>query len=504
MDLPVHRAMLFLALQRVAARSHRDLGPAFHELWLGNWLTDMNQATAFFDAFEDRKDPYARWNPDGTYDHARTVRDNRDTWTRLFGSLWAEEWKAVLAQPATAGLAGASGGPASADEIGGYDPRDHGDVVDRLDANGAPIPDELRELEPVSRTGMTWTAREAVFSNALERWIRPAFSRPARATDRIGLRMLGHATHVLQDFFGHSNHVELVLQIAARRRHLPEDCASLIRTWRSGTFGAYRAEADPAITPVMTGRFDRIDLVASLLQIYRAGLVPTERDLAAGGFVAGTPTAKGDLLFEVLFGTFSNNPFATQALRVLRALDAFQDAVTALGDFVKRGVIRTFGWVAQRLAPDPDVQQSIQELSDLALIANSRGAADFARVGRLMYVEHVIERKLREEAAAPGERRLPHHAILNKDHDVSQPEARLAYKLACCLATDVTAEVLDLYFTPGATADDVVPVLERTYRHPREFVDVPVFRRALRLAVDDLYGNRWWQRADRDAGRIVV
>jgi hypothetical protein len=504
MDLPVHRTMLLFALKRAAARRGQDLAPAFHRLWLGNWLTDMNQATAFFDALEERRDPYARWKADGTYDQPQAVRENREPWTRLFRSLWAHEWASAVAEPAFAALPASDATPASADEIGGYDPRDHGDVVDRLDAKGDPILDEHLEFEPVPRTGMTETARGSVLSYGLERWIRPAFSTPAKArlADRFGLSMLGHATHVLQDFFAHSNFVELVLQIAAHRGNLPSDCAALIRTERSGTFVAYRAEDDPARTPVMTGRFDRIDLVASLLQIYRTGLLPPEGDLVAGGFAPGTPTARSDLLFEVMFGTFSKNTFATRALEALKALDTFHDVVSSLGDAVRRGVVRTFGWVARRLTDDAATQASMKELEDLAVIANSAGAADFARVGRLMYVEHVIEQRLRDEAGRGGPPRLPHHTLVNKDHDVAQPEARLAHKLACCFATDVTTEVLGLYFS-GASADDVVPVLERVYRHPRDLMDAPVFRDRLWQAVDDLYGVRWWQHADDDAGRIA-
>ncbi len=49
-----------------------------------------------------------------------------------------------------------------------------------------------------------------------DRWLRPAFVTPAdkRIDDPIGLRKLGQATHILQDFFGHSNYVEVILQIA--------------------------------------------------------------------------------------------------------------------------------------------------------------------------------------------------------------------------------------------------------------------------------------------------
>jgi len=62
MDLKVHRAILFLALQRVSQRIDPNksiippdklLEQAFLSLWLGNWLTDMSQASAFFDVLDN-------------------------------------------------------------------------------------------------------------------------------------------------------------------------------------------------------------------------------------------------------------------------------------------------------------------------------------------------------------------------------------------------------------------------------------------------------------------
>jgi hypothetical protein len=208
-------------------------------------------------------------------------------------------------------------------------------------------------------------------------------------------------------------------------------------------------------------------------------------------------------VFEVLFGTFSNNPFTLRALKAVKALTEFQDFMSGFKATVSEGVLRTFGWVARQLTPKPEQKEAIEDLENLAVIANSTLASDYARVGRLMYLEHVIDEKLRREVLAATGPKLPHHALMNKDTDVANPETRLAYKLACCLATDVTADVLSLYFS-GATADDVVPVLRRYYRHPSQLLDVAAFRGSLGQAVESMYGLRWWQWADDDAGRIAV
>jgi hypothetical protein len=97
MDLAVHRAMLHYALQRAGARNGQKLDRAFHGLWLGNWPTDMNQATLLFDAAQARLDPYDRWRASGTYVLPDAVRDNAATWTSLFQALWAQEWRLLKA-----------------------------------------------------------------------------------------------------------------------------------------------------------------------------------------------------------------------------------------------------------------------------------------------------------------------------------------------------------------------------------------------------------------------
>lgn len=507
MDLPVHRTMLFCGLRRAATRLGRvrgvDLVDTFHPLWLGNWLTDMNQATAFFDAAEQRVDPYDRWDK-GQYALPGTVTENAALWTRLFQSLWAEEWKAASALAAFRGLPGSEARPQSPDDVGGYDPYDHGDVVDRVDASGNPILDERLEFEPASRTGMTTTASESVFVNALDRWLFPAFqTRPAdRARDLRSLRQLGHATHTLADFFGHSNYVEVALKLAASRGYLPSDCAELIQSEEFGTFTAYQSAPDPAKTIVMTGRFDRIDLVASLLGIYRDALVPSGRDLADGAFAPGKASSHRDLVFEVLFDTFSNTPFE-KALSAMRALDELNEFVEKIGSTVQKGLIYTAKWVASFFLQDQAQEKALDELTDLAIVANSTPASDYARMGRLVYVDSVIEQKLREELEKATEPKLPHHALINKDHDLGDPEGRLVHKLACCLATDVTTDVLTLYFR-GADFKEVRPVLERYYRHPSKFVDGNAFRATLGAAIDRMYGIRWWQCADDDSSRITI
>ncbi len=57
MNLNVHRVISYLGLKRAAKRlSKMNILEDFKAIWLGNWLTDMNQASAFFALFDSKSD----------------------------------------------------------------------------------------------------------------------------------------------------------------------------------------------------------------------------------------------------------------------------------------------------------------------------------------------------------------------------------------------------------------------------------------------------------------
>jgi len=254
MDLNVHRAMLWLALER-ARKGPRSseyfipttalAGRLFHPIWLGNWATDMNQASAFFDVLDSKyRDPYQRWRTDGTYEFPKGIADHKSEWVRMFDALWTKECEAIAASPEFQGLRRPEGsGFTDADAIGGYYPLDHFDVADRMapgcpactqrmelsddqsewrcrsaghprlaagnegPCTWSPVPDTY-EYEGVSER-LSRTVRRAVFSECLWGPLHLALqgdrSRPAN------LRHLGKVLHVLQDLYAHSNFTELLV-----------------------------------------------------------------------------------------------------------------------------------------------------------------------------------------------------------------------------------------------------------------------------------------------------
>lgn len=537
MDLKVHRAILYLALQRVRQRipSNKSivdpsviLDRMFYPLWLGNWLTDMNQASAFFDVLESKyRDPYTRWRSTGAYEFPEAIQKYGAEWVNMFNALWQEEQQAISRFDAFRGIALPHDLVLSdPNQIGGYYPFDHFDVADRQrplcpackapmamtedqkqwacanagharllagnegGATWEPVPDVVEYDEAEGQ--LSQTICRGVFAECLWGPLHVALvgdrSRPEN------LRALGKALHVLHDLFAHSNFVEILLLCADRKHLLPKALSDAFALECVGPFAAYVRDGSPSEATVITGRFDQVDTAASILKIYRENLVTRWDDLDAGGY-RGEKGRTRDLMIEVLFGTFSNQPFVPEALKVVKQVERVRDFFSQVGDWVTRGAITFFGWLAKKLC-DKEAEQHIDRVQGLLLAANDVQARDYSNAGRIMYVERVIsktlEDQLKSDRGKHGAKVLPHHTLLAKDHDVSQPECRLAFKLATLLAVDLTALVLERYLTGGGLAE-IEAVLRERIVHPARLLEDPETSNALAKVVPTVYGQRWWQ-----------
>lgn len=550
MDLKVHRAILFLALQRVKQRIDRNksiispeelLNKAFYPLWHGNWLTDMNQASAFFDVLENKyQDPYTRWRSRGTYDFPQVIRDHQTEWKNLFNALWNEECRTVAQFPAFSNITP----PApqltvtDANQIGGYYPYDHFDVADRMrplcpQCSGAmsmtadqkqstcanpqhaslqagnegnvqwePVPDSV-EFDN-AKDKLSHTIHRGVFTECLWGPMNTALVGQREHVDN--LRILGKALHTLQDLFAHSNFVELLLLCGELKNLLPQALSDALKAERVGSYAAYAFDFPVDKTIVVASRFNQMDTVASILKIYRENLVPSWGDLEAGGY-EGPAGKTRDLMVEVLFGTFSNQPFAPSALATVKKTIEVSDFIARVGDSIKSGAVRFFAWVAQKLTDDQRARAAISEVEGLLLAANDAKAKDFANAGRIMYLEHVIskrlEEKLRNDRQVPGCKVLPHHTLLAKDQDVSHPECRLGFKLASLLAVDLTAQILEQYLT-GGDLTAIEKVLSARIVHPATLLGNTASAKALKDLIPTIYGERWWHTGDQKNDLILL
>jgi hypothetical protein len=319
------------------------------------------------------------------------------------------------------------------------------------------------------------------------------------------LRVLGKALHTLQDLFAHSNFVELLLLCGDKRGLLPKALSEALKAERVGSYAAYSYDSSVDNTIVVPGRFDQMDTVASILKIYRENLVPRWEDLEAGGY-RGQAGKTRDLMVEVLFGTFSNQPFAPSALAAVKAATGVSNFIASVGDSIKSGAVRFFAWVAQKLTDDQRARAAISEVEGLLLAANDAKAKDYANAGRIMYLEHVIskrlEEKLRNDRLVYGCEVLPHHTLLAKDQDVSHPECRLGFKLASLLAVDLTAQILEQYLT-GGDLTAIEKVLRARIVHPARLLDNTASAKALKDLIPTIYGERWWHAGNKPIDLIL-
>ena len=212
-------------------------------------------------------------------------------------------------------------------------------------------------------------------------------------------------------------------------------------------------------------------------------------------------------MVEVLFGTFSNLPFAADALKVVKTVMGVTDFLSKVGDQITRGAISFFGWVAKQLSDD-SAKDGIDKVQNLLLAANDVQAKDWANAGRIMYVERVIvktlEDKLKSDIGRHGPKVLPHHTLLAKDQDTGQPECRLGFKIATLLAVDLTAQVLEQYLT-GGDMKAVEVVLRNRIRYPEMLLkDNPNIAAAFQNVVPTIYGERWWQVAGNSQAEMIL
>lgn len=567
MDLSVHQAMLAIALRK----AHEELGDGidlrcFKALWMGNMLTDINQGTAFFDAVSGtRPNPY---DTGGVYKAAPSLEEVREPWTNLIHAVWDQDWKRTeeAARDHDSLLRGFNNpdpliNPGTLEQIGGYNPLDHFDVVDGFDAQGNLVQGESDEFAKQEIPLFSRTAYFGVYQHA-DSYLSSFFNSinsPGdlkSRNDPDALRYIGKALHTLQDFFSHSNYVELLLLLAAQQiTPVKERLAPVLsRASRDELGYLYYPVTDRnqkieellAQTPVVTGRFDRTDTLWTLLGILRNHLMPEQNDLWQTGM---SPPKDGDahhkVAFHILFGTFSENTTIGRSMRTLAWLDSAKHAMEKVTDFLRQGVIRVCTTVARQFFQREDDKNTL--INDLATLLGASNGSELNRyleVGRLDFARAQIVRGLRVQdleissdssldekrqryqnelrlllpslgqtadpqtkvkdflnRAGKGlsiePRVLPHHTLLAKDHDTGQPEQRLLYKIACCLATDVTKELLVHYFR-GSNYGDVRATLNKYYQHPARFLEIPGNRERVIQWVDQLYGVRWYRSYDQN------
>ncbi|MCI5142890.1 MAG: hypothetical protein D3909_14410, partial [Candidatus Electrothrix sp. ATG1] len=370
---------------------------------------------------------------------------------------------------------------------------------------------EELELDGYEEHGFMTTTVKETLDYAKQDWVKKAFdatqdtdretTRQNRLADHQALKNLGHGLHILQDFYAHSNYSDLLLICMAEKKLLDDywnrRIHYLIAETGVGTFNAFvLCKEQPhdkygkgEKTPLVTGRFDPIDTVHTLLHLSIANIY--SHDHEEGHDEVG----KEEGLYRILFGTFSDIDIARKIKEPLEAYRAFADQI----DEIQAAVSRFF----MNYLVDPIIEEILQEKEQLvdayillkdAALDNEHTLRDFRKAGELLFHQLTIEKHLRNKitvAEQEGRIILPHHALLAKDHDKTNDAVKISYKLSCALAAEVTTEVLSKYFQ-GASFSELEPLLERRYMHPQFHMEQCVQTGSLNRAIRALSGKWFW------------
>ncbi len=575
MHLDKHRAISYCAFKRChdlipELRDDARYRTVFYPLWMGNWLTDMSQASAFFSflpennpvslepthcnflercmghqeigrarrAQQDQKTDYYHNRKNGAYvlpTIFSTDNNFKERWERLFSSLWEDEWSSAQEAGEFSKKMGemadslaldapndASGSPAvttgKAEEIGVYYPLDHFDVTDQniyfVQKERWGTREEL-ELDEYKNQGFMTTTAHAALEYAQQDWLKKAFTatqaadqettRQNRLADHQSLKILGHGLHILQDFYSHSNYIELLLICMAEKDLLNPYWNNRIHHEvhqdKIGTFNAFvlckKHSADQygtgEETPVVTGRFDPIDTVHTLLELAIDSIHHHDNDHEKPHHASTT----NERLYNIIFSTFSDIDIVKKTKKPFDTYQAFSNQIDKMQAAVTHFFLDYLVTPAvENIFKDQKQVTDTYLLLKNAALDNGRTLQKYRKAGEMLFHQHTIENHLRKtvtKAEQAGKIILPHHALLAKDHDKGNDAVKLSYKLSCALAAEASTEVLVKYFQ-GANFRELEPLLARRYVHPRFHREQCAATGSLNKTIRKLEG-KWFQYA---------
>ncbi|MBK7864999.1 MAG: hypothetical protein IPJ65_41650 [Archangiaceae bacterium] len=495
MDLPIHDQILWQACVLAEARlggSGLDRPTKYFPLLSrGSWLNDTNQVSCFTDFFSNPKAGH----------YVAAVDDRTHA---FFVEYWAQKTDEVVGRLARrdAGLAADAMNLCrqltSAADFGTYTNHDHLDVL-------------LETDQEYDGTNVARTVKGSLDSIAtrLEMSTLVDTSRAARLAP-VQASALGRALHSIADFFAHTNYVELLLWAVHERGHLAEPLVALMncdpRVWPFDPAlarGVYTpldrpSSVDPdqpllpgwwqadsaAQTPLVSTVFDKQDTTCSLLSLYSRYLesmgtkVSTEREL--------------DLVFSII--DVSGAPLTAGALRLFARVD---DVVTGLFQSMGRAARNMLaGWLDGR-------GDAFAAGANLLRTYDGAEAAQWARAGRMRYLGEAVRaamaQKLARELNDPSKKPLPHHTLLSKDHPPDRADEQVRFSLACHLATELSARVLEWHFGSAVPDEDGFERLRRRFLlHPSDQLGSAFEAKKLAPLLERCTSSAWPMLAKRD------
>lgn len=246
-----------------------------------------------------------------------------------------------------------------------------------------------------------------------------------------GMRHLGQALHTAEDYFAHSNYLEVSL----RRNHHP------VITW---------AKPDPSIrheVPIVTGTFGPIDIAASLSEVVLPKLMGV-----VDPFDTGRPLAEklelGKRVIEILLER--SGLYSIRAVKLL-----WSGAVRAIraGKTLARRIDDSHVLEAMQLAEAMTQTTTLLRLAGMRVLA----AIDVPAASR----EVLAVIQMGDDAPEPT------HTQIGKD-DPLHPLHPLAVKCAERVTRSLGQAMRTIWDTRDSSADRAHAILEHVFRHPAQ------------------------------------
>lgn len=496
MDVRVHEKILWHACDLSRKRTSnllQDPRKYLPLMALGTFRLDYRQATILMDIVKQGLDAPRKARIDSARASSEMIAVLRTLWAHTGNDLllrmqttWAVDASVVADAKKLVEHAG------RLDGLGSYSAFDHLDVLDSTEKFAKAEEDYFHhEGKALGRSKSVDHTMNGSLKFRLTNALAPVNGDPFAWQPMADF---GEVLHIVSDFYAHTNYVELFLWELASRGHirqsiidafnevpevqpgepfgvlcpLPEPGGVQTKT-AANTMFCYRESA--AQTPLVSSLFVLDDTAQSLLRRFADHLLVLERELTKEEFEKNL-----DEQLDLMMAVFDMSSTRVMG-EVRKQFVAVKSALRELGREV-----RVF--VANRLRSLGNTLVGAER--DRCLFAANllegqslKEAGQWAKAGKYRYVAYSIERRLAKEldygatSVASRTFRLPHHSLLRKDKDehdvvVTTPVPHLLrYKLACLLAIDTVAQLIEWRMSaPKPDRAVAMGILERKARHP--------------------------------------
>jgi len=491
MDLTVHNQIIWqscVAAAKALANKEKISDPRVHfpQLAKGSWCNDVIQATSFTDQLNEFVSP--------------------EQVQRFFNEMWSQEKESLLTQM--------KNGPTEAREIykdaevisqkdisehtdfGKYSAMDHFDVLH----------DEPSK-EYLGATGKRQCAKtvQAVCDLRIPSHLQNstiALNKEERLHHQ-NITALGRALHTIQDFFAHSNYVELLLWELGWNKKLddkvlygfnnqdtflnpdaylhfnfPIPCNSAeIKTLTAKNVIMWYGNS-PEETPLVSTLFDKRDTTYSIMKIAAHHLENVET------------SAKSEEQFNLAISIFG---FPEQKL--LKTTYRTYSAVSSLFNEISSSVKKFFtSNLMSLMSKHPAAHEAIEAYTRIFNNYKNAETKDWAQAGKFRYIEYCIKKDIASsyDQQSVNKPLLPHHTLLHKDSLFDNAEDSLRFRLAAAMALQATTEILAEHFSENPSEDKLNTVLRHHMMHPSEQIKKGYLKMdSVSQFIQQAYGGKW-------------